>query len=148
LTASNEGRALFGMLDLDRDRQLGAREVLDTFARVSACDRDRDGRVSPEEIPHHIQLTLTRGDLSILLAVPANGQVVVANARTPLVRPAPRPAAGPAWFRKMDRNHDGDVSRREFLGAHEQFDRVDRDHDGLIGPDEAGAARPVKGPGG
>ena len=61
LTASDEGRAIFGMLDLDRDRQLGAREVLDTYARVSACDRDGDGRVSPEEIPHHMQLTLARG---------------------------------------------------------------------------------------
>jgi EF hand len=148
LTASNEGRALFGMLDLNRDRQLGAREVLDTFARVSACDRDRDGRVSPEEIPHHIQLTLTRGDLSILLAAPANTPGAVANPR-PIVAPPPtRPVAGPAWFRRMDRNHDGDVSRREFLGSREQFDRVDRDHDGLIGPDEAEAARPVKGPGG
>ena len=64
LTASDQGRAIFGMLDLDRDRRLGAREVLDTFARISACDRDGDGRISPEEIPHHIQLTLARGDLS------------------------------------------------------------------------------------
>jgi hypothetical protein len=48
----------------------------------------------------------------------------------------------------MDRNHDGDVSRREFLGTREQFDRLDRDQDGLLGPDEAEAARPVKGPGG
>jgi len=46
MTASDEGRALFGMLDLDRDRRLGAREVLGTFAQVSACDRDRDGRVT------------------------------------------------------------------------------------------------------
>ena len=82
LTASDEGRAIFGMLDLDRDRQLGAREVLETFARVSASDRD------------------------------------------------------------------GDVSRREFLGTREQFERLDGDHDGLIAPDEAEAARPVKAPGG
>ena len=48
----------------------------------------------------------------------------------------------------MDRNRDGDVSRREFLGTREQFDRLDRDHDGLIAPAEAEAARPVKAPGG
>jgi hypothetical protein len=40
----------------------------------------------------------------------------------------------------MDRNHDGDVSRREFLGPRDQFDRLDRDKDGLIDPDEARAA--------
>jgi len=146
LTASDEGRALFGLLDLDRDGQLGAREVLDTFARVSACDRDRDGRISPEEIPHHIQLTLARGDLSSLLAAPANTPAAIPG---PSIAPRPaRPAAGPAWFRRMDRNRDGDVSRREFLGARDQFDRLDRDRDGLLGPDEAEAARPIKAPGG
>ncbi|HEY2156916.1 MAG TPA: EF-hand domain-containing protein, partial [Isosphaeraceae bacterium] len=146
LTASDEGRAVFGMLDLDRDRQLGAREVLDTFARISACDRDGDGRIAPEEIPHHIQLTLARGDLSRLVAAsPANAAAAV---RTAVVPPRPRPTAGPPWFRKMDRNRDGDVSRREFLGTREQFERLDRDHDGLIGPGEADAARPVRAPGG
>jgi Ca2+-binding EF-hand superfamily protein len=141
LTASDQGRALFGLLDLDRDRQLGAREVLDTFARVAACDRDRDGQVAPEEIPHHIQLSLTRGDLSALLAVPSNNPNVAVRGVI-VVPPPTRPAAGPPWFRKMDRNRDGDVSRREFLGTHEQFDKLDRDHDGLLAPDEAEAARP------
>jgi hypothetical protein len=54
------------------------------------------------------------------------------------------PAVGPDWFQKMDRNHDGDVSRREFLGPRDQFNRLDRDKDGLIDPDEARAAVPVK----
>ena len=49
------------------------------------------------------------------------------------------PRVGPDWFQKMDRNHDGDVSRREFLGPRDQFDRLDRDKDGLIDPDEAPA---------
>ncbi len=151
LTASNEGRALFGILDRDRDRRLGAREVLDASARVSAIDRDHDGRVIPEEIPHQIQLTLIRGDLSTLLAPPAGNPALAMPPRAGGVRMTSRPAAGPSWFRKMDRNHDGDVSRREFLGAREKFDRLDRDHDGLVAPDEAEAATtvgPVKAPGG
>jgi Ca2+-binding EF-hand superfamily protein len=147
LTASDEGRAIFGMLDLDRDRQLGAREVLETFARVSACDRDGDGRVAPEEIPHHIQLTLARGDLTSLIPSNAANPAVV-SVVTSVVPPRARPAKGPAWFRRMDRNRDGDVSRREFLGTREQFERLDSDHDGLIAPDEAEAARPLKAPGG
>ena len=40
----------------------------------------------------------------------------------------------------MDRNHDGDVARREFLGSRDQFDRLDRDKDGLIDANEALAA--------
>ncbi|QEH34112.1 transaldolase/EF-hand domain-containing protein [Aquisphaera giovannonii] len=153
MTASDEGRALFGMLDTDRDRRLGAREVLETFARVSACDRNQDGRVNPDEIPQHVRLVLDRGDLSVLLATPANANVVVVSAGMVVAPSRPRPAAGPIWFRKMDRNHDGDVSPREFLGTRDQFDRLDRDHDGLLSPAEAqeaspGRPDPVKAPGG
>jgi hypothetical protein len=72
-----------------------------------------------------------------------------AVARVAVAPPRPKPAVGPAWFRRMDRNRDGDVSRREFFGSREQFDRLDRDGDGLISPAEAdAAARPVKAPGG
>jgi hypothetical protein len=53
---------------------------------------------------------------------------------------APAPTAGPVWFRKMDRNHDGDVSRREFLGTDEEFRRLDADGDGLISAAEASRA--------
>jgi hypothetical protein len=52
----------------------------------------------------------------------------------------PRPperTAGPRWFRKMDRNRDGDVSRREFLGTDEEFRGFDTDGDGLISVKEA-----------
>jgi hypothetical protein len=45
--------------------------------------------------------------------------------------------SGPVWFRKMDRNHDGDVSHREFLGTEEEFRKIDRDGDGLISLEEA-----------
>jgi hypothetical protein len=41
----------------------------------------------------------------------------------------------------MDRNADGDVSRREFTGSPAAFTRLDADSDGLISVGEARASR-------
>ncbi len=35
---------------------------------------------------------------------------------------------------RMDKDHDGAISRKEFTGPSEQFDRLDRDHDGRLTP--------------
>jgi Ca2+-binding EF-hand superfamily protein len=141
LTTDDQGRAIFRILDLDRDRRLGAREVMRTVDRVMSWDSDGDGRVSPDEIPYHFLVTIARNGLPGL-----TGEVVAAPAaRAMAYTPASTvPAAGPEWFQKMDRNHDGDVSRREFLGTRDQFDRLDHDKDGLIDADEAGASTPAK----
>lgn len=131
LTTSDQGRAIFGILDLDRDRRLSAREIMRTVDRVTSWDGDHDGQVTPDEIPYHFQVTIARGALSGLAVA---GSPMVAAHRA-------GPAEGPDWFRLMDRNHDGDVSHREFLGPRDQFNRLDRDQDGLIDSAEAGAAK-------
>ncbi len=60
VTTADQGRAIFGILDLDRDRRLGAREVMRTVDRVMSWDGDGDGRVSADEIPYHFQVTIAR----------------------------------------------------------------------------------------
>jgi hypothetical protein len=59
---------------------------------------------------------------------PAQMQAVVAA--------KPRPV-GPIWFQRWDRNNDGDITWREFLGPRDAFEQLDADGDDLIDPREA-----------
>jgi Ca2+-binding EF-hand superfamily protein len=134
LSVSDGGRGLFDLIDTDRDGLLSVREMCNAFKLLEQFDRDGDGCISRAEVPHSYQLTVTPG--------PANFSqlgtrvLAVSTARMP-TRSPPVPLAGPLWFRKMDRNHDGDVSRREFLGTDEEFRKIDTDGDGLISREEA-----------
>ncbi|HEX3449085.1 MAG TPA: hypothetical protein VHS97_12580, partial [Isosphaeraceae bacterium] len=118
------------------DRHLGVREIREAVSRVSSWDRDGDGQIRSDEIPHHYQLSIGRGQIT------AVGMSRFASPGMMAAPGTPAPAAGPSWFRKMDRNRDGDVSRREFLGPHAAFERLDGDRDGLIDAGEAAKAKP------
>lgn len=138
ISASDQGRAIFAIVDEDGDLRLGAREMMGAVARVSSWDRDLDGRVSAGEIPYHFRLTVSRSRLAGLLGGSGDMRLARPNGSATVGRPG----CGPSWFRRMDRNDDGDVSRREFLGTRSQFDLFDRDGDGLIDPAEAEAGTP------
>jgi Ca2+-binding EF-hand superfamily protein len=128
LAVTENGKGLFEILDANRDGSLGLRELRTAWERLKPYDRNGDGCISREEIPRQFQLTLGLGQAAAFarpLAGPGMGQPTAVTAR------------GPVWFRKMDRNGDGDVSLREFLGTREEFDKIDTDHDGLISVEEA-----------
>jgi Ca2+-binding EF-hand superfamily protein len=136
VTMSDQGKGLFDLLDTNGDGRLSVREMRAAVKLIDRLDRDGDGCISVNEIPRRYSLTAKRGG--------SGGgnfsRAVVAFA--PGMQPSgprPEPSAGPLWFRKMDRNRDGDVSRREFLGTDEQFREIDTDGDGLISVKEAEA---------
>src|SRR5262249_20254434 len=130
-----EGKGLFDLLDADGDGNLSVRELRNA-PRLLAKLNARDGKLARDQVPRHYQGTLALG------AAGSNGpfdRVAVLPPRR--VGPGGRPQRprGPLWFQKMDRNRDGDVSRKEFLGTDEQFKEIDTDGDGLISVAEAEA---------
>ncbi len=130
VTATDQGRALFETVDANRDGRLSARELRRAAEALAPTDRDGDGRIALAEVPRHYLVVIGRG----ATGYPFGNEVFEVPA-TPRNKPA---ANAPAWFTKMDRNGDGDVSRREFLGPRADFDRLDRDGDGLLDAVEAG----------
>ncbi len=135
---SIEGKGLFELLNTRKDGRLSLRELRNAVKLIEDLDRDGDGAISRNEIPRCFQAAFRIG--------PAENRfqnqyfVTVQDGRVMRQQPqAPLPARGPEWFRKMDRNGDGDVSRREFLGTDEQFRAIDTNGDGLISIREAEA---------
>jgi Ca2+-binding EF-hand superfamily protein len=134
ITFVDGGNGLFELLDRNGDGQLSPRELVDAPAVLGPL-ADAKGRVGPKDLPRRF-LVHARAMGIPLIALPSTGADMTSRdaAQMKSVEPVP------AWFSKMDRNGDGDVSLHEFLGPLQLFQKLDRDGDGLISPAEARAA--------
>jgi Ca2+-binding EF-hand superfamily protein len=132
---SEEGGSLFELIDTDRDRRLSRRECRTAFQRQKARDVDANGKFNADELGGTLRLTFEYGRLPLF-----NIDVAAAQGNQGTAALIRNSTTGPEWFRKMDRNKDGDVSPREFLGPRVTFQKLDRDGDGLISVDEASQA--------
>jgi Ca2+-binding EF-hand superfamily protein len=132
LVISHDSDSLFEILAGRVDRRLTLRKLVEGYTRLQSRDQDGDGVVRSSEIAGKYRLTAEPGKPAMfrsnprMMRPPPEQTVVATGSRN-----------GPAWFHKMDRNQDGDVSALEFLGSRELFSRLDQDGDGLLSVEEA-----------
>jgi Ca2+-binding EF-hand superfamily protein len=132
MMVGDEGKTLFELLDGNVDRRLAMREIREGFGRLASVDRNGDERVAQSELESRFRLTFSFG----------RNQSFTPNANPinmPLTPRLRSQAIGPTWYRRMDRNLDGDITWREFLGSREQFQRLDLNADEMIDVSEASA---------
>ncbi len=131
MSVAADSETLFELMDVDFDQRLAIREFAALSRRIRPLDANRDGNLDASEMSQQYRIVFSMGKPRIFqqqMAMQRNQ-----NAPAPRATPA---VDGPEWFRRMDRNQDGDLSWREFLGSREVFDRMDGDRDGLITAEE------------
>ncbi len=135
LTISVESVDPLTRFDANHDGRLNRAEFTAALAAVAAWDRNHDGFVTPDEIPRTLLGTFHIGPTrSVSLRGPRYSRMKASS--------KPQPASdAPIWFQKMDRNQDGEVSLREFLGPLSVFHRLDTNGDGRLDVHEAQAAQ-------
>ncbi|MDA1195841.1 MAG: EF-hand domain-containing protein [Planctomycetota bacterium] len=110
-----------------------------TLARFAEIDKDGDGRLTAEELPAPRLLELADADKDGAVTAEEFVAFTQRRGRSGQTSPAapaqggePRMSAG--TLRRWDGDGDGRVSREEFPGRAELFDRLDADADGFLTP--------------
>eukprot|EP00913_Durusdinium_trenchii_P023373 g21951.t1 len=130
VTTTTQGPSLFAALDESGDNRLSAREIKNAGRRLLALDTNKNGKIDADEMPGESIITFMQGGTSIRTTRGLRSS----RSRTAVSR------RGPRWFTHMDKNADGDITLREFLGTKKKFKEIDTNNDGFIERREAEAA--------
>lgn len=137
VSVKQDGKTLFGLLDMNSDRRLSVREMRSGTAVLKDYDFNQDHKFADSELGTEFVLTISLGRPEFRRTSGQMDSMTMQMGAGDAILPGSESLRGPEWFLRMDRNQDGDVSPREFLGTAHQFDQIDVDGDRLISADEA-----------
>ena len=137
ITVFDDGAGFFSAVDANGDRRISMREMRYAGKALARMERDAKPGLGETEPVRRYRIEFVRGIFNPFGATdrPANPQMPQAAVSTLKSR-----LVGPIWFQRWDRNNDGDITWREFLGPRDAFEQLDADRDELIDPKEAESA--------
>ncbi len=119
---------LSAFLGANHGGNISVRDMVFLPEALQELDRDGDHHIAVSEVPEGLSLLIER-------SVPS-GSPLPDDRRNGEPLPPVVDTSLPSWYRSMDVNRDGDLSRDEFLGNPEQFASLDADEDGFITANE------------
>jgi len=137
VTVFDDGAGFFSTLDANGDRRISMREMRYANKTLSKMERDDKPGLGEHEPARHYRIEFVRGVFNPFGTPDRPANPLMPQTAVTTVKPRP---VGPVWFQRWDRNNDGDITWREFLGPRDAFEQLDADRDDLIDPKEAEAA--------
>ena len=137
VSVGQDGKTLFGLLDRNGDRRLSVREIRSGSDTLKDYDFNKDNKFADSELGTEFVLAISLGRPEFRRNSGQSEMMAMQMRTGDAILPGRDALEGPEWFRRMDRNQDGDVSPREFPGTAEQFIQLDVDADKLISAEEA-----------
>jgi Ca2+-binding EF-hand superfamily protein len=125
------GHGFFEALDRNHDGRIGLREIRAASETLRALRKPGQTVLRATDPSRRLHLEVIRGSFQLF------GTGTAGESTVPRLTVQPRTPVGPLWFQRMDRNQDGDLTWKEFLGPRHVFEELDLNHDGLIDPEEA-----------
>lgn len=114
---------MFEIIDSNKNGRISFRELDDAAKRFKTWDGNEDAFVAQTELPRNYSLTIASGNLT--------------KVNSGVGRTEGSSSPSPQWFTRMDRNQDGEVALREFVGPLSYFKNYDRNNDGILTSIEA-----------
>jgi len=144
VSVKQDGKSLFGILDRNADRRLSRRELMAGSSALEPYDLNQDRKFADAELGTAFVLAISLGRPEFRRASGQSNTMAMQMGAGDAILPRPESLQGPEWFHRMDRNQDGDISFREFLGTRQLFREIDTDNDHLISIEEALALEPAQ----